>query len=339
MSKRTISVLGDTTCGLYFAIRAVQIGFSVTVYKSKQKSSLESLVQGDLFDLLPEFKKKLAVNPIKNIEYQSPYGNSYSILTSNKTYTINRFQINELLLNKALSLGVDFEDKIVSNITLGNQVVLHTEDDEVPFDFLCDAEEQESQLAKMVGLSLPAHHQLYLLEGHVPEASKNRKAIQFQYDKKSRMYWTISCPAYKYVGMMVDYRHRSSMTKHFTDFLAQQKIQLHKKQWQNRALPLPINSSFYRIPRAGSNWCIVGDAAGFFDPLRFNGLYLSLQTVDLAIQSLNCNDLHLYNRQIKRDFASRLKLIVENRQVLLSPSSIETVLQFKSKHPVMNDIL
>jgi geranylgeranyl reductase family protein len=56
----------------------------------------------------------------------------------------------------------------------------------------------------------------------------------------------------------------------------------------------------------GDGWALVGDAAGFVDPITGEGLYYALRSAELLAQAIRENDLGLYEKAVRQDFLAEL---------------------------------
>jgi flavin-dependent dehydrogenase len=58
---------------------------------------------------------------------------------------------------------------------------------------------------------------------------------------------------------------------------------------------------------AGEGWAIIGDAAGFVDPITGEGLYYALRSADLLAQALLAGRPQAYDEMLRRDFLPELQ--------------------------------
>jgi flavin-dependent dehydrogenase len=59
---------------------------------------------------------------------------------------------------------------------------------------------------------------------------------------------------------------------------------------------------------SGDGWAMVGDAAGFTDPITGEGLYYALRSADLLSQALQANRPESYRERLQRDFLPELEM-------------------------------
>ena len=71
------------------------------------------------------------------------------------------------------------------------------------------------------------------------------------------------------------------------------------------ALSLP---TLREAPVSGPGWAMVGDAAGFTDPITGEGLYYALRSADLLSQTVLHNRPESYVSELKKDFLSELEM-------------------------------
>jgi flavin-dependent dehydrogenase len=73
-------------------------------------------------------------------------------------------------------------------------------------------------------------------------------------------------------------------------------------------LPALSANTLRTAPVSGKGWAMVGDAAGFTDPITGEGLYYALRSADLLSKALLANRPELYRELLRRDFLPELEM-------------------------------
>ena len=58
---------------------------------------------------------------------------------------------------------------------------------------------------------------------------------------------------------------------------------------------------------AGEDWALLGDAAGFADPVTGEGIYYALRSAELFAEAYAANDLASYEKRWRADFGRELR--------------------------------
>jgi len=85
-------------------------------------------------------------------------------------------------------------------------------------------------------------------------------------------------------------------------------------------LPSAKNPDFFsRIPCAGDNWILVGDAAGHVDPISGGGILYALWGGKLAAEAITENDLQSYDHKWRKEFGKKLEESCKNKDAFYDP--------------------
>jgi flavin-dependent dehydrogenase len=84
-------------------------------------------------------------------------------------------------------------------------------------------------------------------------------------------------------------------------------------------LPSAINPKFFRLPCAGANWILIGDAAGHVDPISGGGILYALWGGELAAQAIESNDLKSFDKTWKEEYGGFLEERCKNKEAFYDP--------------------
>lgn len=73
-------------------------------------------------------------------------------------------------------------------------------------------------------------------------------------------------------------------------------------------LPALSRDTLKHAPIAGDGWAMIGDAAGFTDPITGEGLYFALRSGELLAEAILARDPALYGSNLKKDFLPELEM-------------------------------
>jgi flavin-dependent dehydrogenase len=92
------------------------------------------------------------------------------------------------------------------------------------------------------------------------------------------------------------------LRRHLEQFLVDEKLSLDGARLYAHVLPAPRASTLGRIRPTGEGWAMIGDAAGYVDPVTGEGLYYALRSGDLLAQALTADRPDTYRDRVQRDF-------------------------------------
>jgi len=89
--------------------------------------------------------------------------------------------------------------------------------------------------------------------------------------------------------------------------LIEQGIDFRGTPFYSHLLPSPTATFLRRAPTSGEGWAMIGDAAGFVDPITGEGLYYALRSADLLARALIAGEPQRYPQWLRRDFLPELE--------------------------------
>jgi len=109
-------------------------------------------------------------------------------------------------------------------------------------------------------------------------------------------------------------------------------------QFYSHVLPSLRASTLHDTAVSGPGWAIVGDAAGFVDPLTGEGLYYALRSGELLSQALLEGDPDSYLELLRQDFLPELEIAAQMADRFytgrwMGEAVIERTLQFTGASP------
>jgi len=88
--------------------------------------------------------------------------------------------------------------------------------------------------------------------------------------------------------------------------LVEQGIKFQGAPFFSHLLPSPTAEFLRRAPASGEGWAMIGDAAGFVDPITGEGLYYALRSADLLARALVAGEPERYTPWLRRYFLPEL---------------------------------
>jgi flavin-dependent dehydrogenase len=90
--------------------------------------------------------------------------------------------------------------------------------------------------------------------------------------------------------------------------LEKQDLDYHGAQFYSHVLPSPRAKTLREEKVSGDGWAMIGDAAGFVDPITGEGLFYAMRSGELLAQALVADQPEHYREFLRRDFLPELEL-------------------------------
>jgi flavin-dependent dehydrogenase len=104
-------------------------------------------------------------------------------------------------------------------------------------------------------------------------------------------------------------RHTSrELHQHLAQFMREERISTGDARFYSHVLPSPRAHTLASRCVAGRNWALIGDAAGWVDPITGEGLYYALRSGELLAESLISGQPEAYPRRVRDDFSADLEI-------------------------------
>jgi len=89
-------------------------------------------------------------------------------------------------------------------------------------------------------------------------------------------------------------------------FLSERYPRAHVFHKYSALIPLAAGESFFRQPACGSDWLLVGDAAGHVDPLLGEGISFALKSAECAAQAILSGNIPTYEALWRERYGNML---------------------------------
>src|SRR5690242_13936225 len=104
-------------------------------------------------------------------------------------------------------------------------------------------------------------------------------------------------------------RHTSrELHGHLAQFMREERISTDDARFYSHVLPSPRAHTLASHCVAGRNWALIGDAAGWVDPITGEGLYYALRSGELLAAALIAGQPETYPLRVRQDFSGDLEI-------------------------------
>tara|TARA_R110002124_G_scaffold46919_3_gene140259 strand:- start:3520 stop:4662 length:1143 start_codon:yes stop_codon:yes gene_type:complete len=315
-----VAVIGSGPAGASAALKLAENGISVVLIEKETLPRYKTCGGGfvfrgrrkmpfDVSSVVEREFYKINVNFDKAGIYLSPKRDEPIISM------IMRDDFDNLIVEKAKKAGIVLlENHKLKNITFGEDITLHTSQGDVKSKFVIAADGALSPTAKLTGWE-ETRYLIPALEYEVEVSSEDfdrlSKEVRFDFDAVPLGYgWSFPKKNHLSIGVASARRTKIDLKKHYKEYLRTLGItKVVNEEFHGFQIPVsPREDGFYR-----KNVMLVGDAAGFADPVTAEGISNAILTGIMAAESLIESKLNsvkteeIYNAKLNEVLLPELK--------------------------------
>jgi len=241
----------------------------------------------------------------------SPRGMRTQVTLEEPVCIYSRTVLNQLLLDRALADGVRFlRERVLDVRRLEARWELLTDRGVHAVDFLVGADGVNSIVRKKLGERFASEDLMMTFGYRIPKEIDEGIVIKF-FPKFRGYYWVFPRPNHASFGICgrLSQHNTQSLKQLLHGFLMESGHLAHPTEaaaWSVYSALIPSLSpqSLHGNRFHGDNWALVGDAAGFADPITCEGIYYALRSGDLLAEAIIEGQAPSYADRCRDDFAA-----------------------------------
>ncbi len=303
-----IAIIGGGPAGAFCGERLARGGLRVTVFD--QRGAWEKPCGGGLTHKAVEAYPFLLEMPhpkkeVSDVELIAEDGQRARLHLGKPIVIYAREVLNRMLLERAVAAGCRLVQAHVSQLDFNGRVRLLGPAVDEAADFAVIAAGAQNPLLPHGERLSPGD--LELTVGYFLPLRDSLMRIQFVRDFAGYL-WSFPRVDHLSVGICGKMLANTaeSLRAKLERFLKQEGFDFRNGKLYSHVLPSPQASTLRQRRLVGDRWALIGDAAGWVDPVTGEGLYYALRSADLLARSLLAGDVEDYPRRLLDDFGRDL---------------------------------
>jgi len=306
-----IAVIGGGPGGALCSSILAQKGFQVTLfdYRAAWEKPCGGGVTFKAIERYSFLREALqACRAIQTIEIHSPRNQNVTVPLTSPLSIYSRNILNKIVLDLAISHGVNFlQERVLGFSRSYSHWQIRTDHANHEVDFWVGADGVNSFVRKVLGSRFAAEDLMLTFGYRLPAEMDDRIIIKF-YPNFHGYLWAFPRPQHVSIGIC-GRLHRYGMKelkqhlhKFMMDFLSPRVFQPTEGIIYSSLIPSLRPESLRHNTFCGQGWALVGDAAGFCDPITCEGIYFALRSGELLAEAISERGLETYPKACTDDF-------------------------------------
>ena len=317
-----VLIVGGGPAGAYCALNLAKKGIKTTILDHSHPR--EKPCGGGIsppvlkkFPFLEQFRSKgFTFGDFKRISCTDYQEISKSLENG---FSISRKCLDQGILEMAVQNGAELIPEKVLNIQKKGKI-WHIETNKNVFstNFLVGADGVNSLVRRKIIGPISAKD-LALTFGYITNCLQQKDVIIKYLAEIPGYIWIFPGKGYTNIGIGSELKHGNklrNLLKTFTDaYLPKFKI----VSKYAAMLPSASDPNFFQLPCAGSNWILIGDAAGHVDPISGGGILYALWGGELAAQAIESNNPRSFDNSWKKAYGEILRYNCKRKKDYYDP--------------------
>jgi len=214
----------------------------------------------------------------------APRSQPVNLNLNNPLLIYSRYDLNNLLLNRAQQAGAQIEKTRILGIERKSSGwSVRTKHGVMDADY-CIVSTGARNSVKSAGTELTPADSMTALGYFVP-GNRDHIDVQFLPDFEGYI-WVFPRCGHMSVGICGKGKSAQWMRATLERYMQERELSMRDATFYGHLLPSLETASWHRNRVAGDGWVATGDAAGLVDPVTGEGIYYAMRSADLAAQAI-----------------------------------------------------
>ena len=366
-----VAIVGAGPAGAHLAALLSKNGCEVLLFDAREQPWEKPCGGGVTTKALREFDFLRSHNAqrqiVSTVRVIGASGREVSVQPKSDFAIYARAELDRLMRERAIDAGARFFCARVARLAQSaGQWELKTQDGALhTCDFLVGADGATSKLRPKLGVEFQPRDFFYGLGWHIKTdnaADWDATRVDIKYLRSGTGYlWAFPRTDHISYGIAAKYQERTpaQLKAELLDFIASQlpavaheiKTAAHHStshaSFYGAMIPSLEVESWDRLQVSGDNWALIGDAAGFVDPLTGEGIYYAIKSAELLAEAI-LTRVKDYEALWRAEFGDEMRRAAHMiprfyRGTFAGQPFTERVIQFARHHrgvrDTMNDLI
>ena len=234
-------------------------------------------------------------------------------------FSISRRSLDQSILDMAIENGASLiREKVISLKKEGNLWKIKTQQSEYSSQILVGADGVNS-IVRRNTVGPIAKENLALTYGYLANGIVKENALIKFLAEIPGYIWVFPGKDFSNIGIGSNLANGKVLKKLLDDYVTSNLPHAKKISSYAALLPSASDAEFFKLPCAGENWLLVGDAAGHVDPISGGGILYALWGGELAAQAISNNDPSSFDDLWRKAFGKTLEENCKNKDKFYDP--------------------
>ncbi|MEM5812438.1 MAG: NAD(P)/FAD-dependent oxidoreductase, partial [Candidatus Aenigmatarchaeota archaeon] len=309
-----IAIVGGGPAGAYLGYCLAKEGIKATIFDDSHPR--EKPCGGGISELalrkFPFIKKIDGVKGIgRKIRIISPVGTE-AVIGKGFIMGISRLLLDKYILEMAKNEGAQLiEERVLDIKEKNNSWIIKTNKGNKYAKLIVGADGTNSIVRKNI-LGPHSKENLTMTYGYIVKGIENELTLMKFLWGKNGYIWVFPRGNHTSIGIGTELTKSFGIKKHLDFFIKNYYPRVKKLHHFAAMIPTITNPEFFRLPTAGKNWLVIGDAAGHVDPISAEGITYALWSAKLAAKAIiYCEPEkfdELWRKEYGNEFIEAIKL-------------------------------
>ncbi len=289
------------------------------------------------FPFIEQFPSKGSISA--DFKIISPKNREVIAKGKRKGFIISRRYLDEGILNMAIGNGAKLIKEKVTEIEKKQGFwEIKTEKRLMKAKILVGADGVNSIVRKKTVGSI-SRENLGIGYGYFAIGAEKEYATMKFLDGIPGYIWIFPRDDHSSIGIGSELRYGSILKGILDDFIRSYGLKIKVISQFAAMLPSAKDPNFFKLPCAGENWILIGDAAGHVDPITGEGVLYALWSGKLAAETIIRNNILSYDDLWRREYGNDLMEGCKQRDMFYNPLMIELSVILASRSSTYSRLL